>query len=1421
MKTLFVALLLLVLPTAIQADEPSVRVATFDVDATPSVGMPMAYDPVKRVDELTLRCRGIVLLGGNKPIVLCAVDWIGIANEGQDVFRDALAAAAGTTRDHVAVHTLHQHDAPGCDFTAERIIRELGIAEYGRFEGGFHREVIQRTAEAIKSAIAAAQPVTDVGFGKAEVKEVASNRRIMGPDGKVRAVRYTATRDEALRAEPEGVIDPEVSELSFWNKEKPVAVLSFYACHPQSYYRTGIPSPDFPGIARFIRGQAVPEALHVHFNGAGGNIGAGKYNDGSKENRLKLATRLADGMQQAYQASKKQPLTAKDIGWQVEPISLPPAAHLDQAKLIESLKAEPAKGYISKADQLAWLQRCLSGHKIDIACLSVANNRVLFMPGELFVEYQLSAKKMRPDLNVAMAAYGEYGPGYIGTEVAYAEGGYETGQNASSVAPTSEQILTRAMQKLLDPTRDTGAQLRVPPRSPQEAIASFEIRDGFEMQLVAAEPDVLEPILISYDEDGAMYACEFLKFPAKGGKSNGPDGRIRRLQDRDGDGVYETSQVFATDLAWPTGICSWKGGVYVIAAPDLWYLKDSDGDGQADLKEKLFSGFGFTTEEGTANSLIWGLDQWIYGAGSHSGGDIVNLTTPSAAPVSIRGRDFRFHPVTREFQAISGSEQFGNTFDDWGNRFICQNSKPAVAVVLPAHYLARNPFLAVPTVLQNAWSDTTIFRSSPTEAWRLARTKMRLKEKPNWTGPSVEHDVFTACTGITVYRGSAYPTEFRGNLFLGEVQGNLVHRRLIQPDSVTFKTVRADEQSEFLRSPDNWFRPANLCNAPDGTLHVVDMYREIIETPDSMPDEILAMVDLRSGADRGRVYRIAPKGFKPTTPKVYSKLSTAQLVAELESPNGWSRDTASRLLFERQDAAAVKPLRELLRSTKSDVSKAHVLWTLRGLNQLTNEDALLGLKDSSPRLREQSVRLAESLLAKSSGTQTANMLLDEVIKLAEDEDARVRFQVAFSLGESSDRRVAGALAKLSKRDANDRWMRTAILSSSLNVARELLAELLADEEFALAATSTEMLRQLATMVGGRNQAEELTATLQSLSQNASSGSNNNALRTTLLGLGDGLRRSGGSLAERLKKYPQLTAAIDQMVVDARKTLEADSVSPPQIQQAFAVLSLAPSEVAFETSTKLLDSRRSPSVQLGAVQLLAAIDSGEVPSAVIKAWNGLSPSVRREAIEVLLSRSRWTGALLDAVSKNQISSSFIESARRQALLENADPKIKASAHAIFAADRGTPRSEVVDNYRSALSLNGDSERGRLVYEKNCMACHKLGTKGFEVGPNLATIQNRTPEQLLIQILDPNRDVLASYTQYNILLDTDRVVTGLIASESPTSITLRRAEGIEETVLRQSIEKITGSGKSIMPEGLEQNVDQQSMADLVTYLLTVLK
>lgn len=435
---------------------PGLKIAVFDIDATPPVGSRLTYDPMINSGDLSLRARGIVLLGAGQPVVLCAVDWIGIANESQDLFKASLAEAAGTTPGRVVVHTVHQHDAPICDFTAEKILKEHNI-DAGCFDGTFARQLIQDLQASVRLSLASAQPLTDIGLGKAPIYKVASNRRVNKKNGKIASMRGSSSQDSVLRAMPEGLVDPDVSLFSFWNNDTPLAVVSFYATHPQSYYLTKIANPDFPGIARAMRQLAVPDALHVHFNGAGGNIAAGKYNDGSHENRLVLAERMADGMKRAWENTKKYKVDAKNMHWVTTPLFLPYNTKIPEIeKTVFDMNERLLANNMGK---LGWYKRRMEGKSIEAACLAINDARIFFMPGELFVEYQLAAKSMAPGKFVAMAAYGDYGPFYIGTKEAYEEGGYEI--ESSPVTSESEEHILNAIQVLLEKADKCGGLLHI------------------------------------------------------------------------------------------------------------------------------------------------------------------------------------------------------------------------------------------------------------------------------------------------------------------------------------------------------------------------------------------------------------------------------------------------------------------------------------------------------------------------------------------------------------------------------------------------------------------------------------------------------------------------------------------------------------------------------------------------------------------------------------------------------------------------------------------------------------------------------------------------------------------------------------------------------------------------------------------------
>ncbi|MAT16360.1 MAG: hypothetical protein CMJ46_13945 [Planctomyces sp.] len=430
-----------------------VRLSTFQVDVTPPLGSPLCNGNVTPVMEITtpLTARGIVLQYDEEPVVLCAFDWVGIANESYDEFRRAIAEAVGTTPERVAVHTLHQHDAPGSDFATERLLREVGLP--GKYSNpDFDFETMEAVARAAGESLKNAVPVTHIGLGKGRVEKVASNRRILGENGKVVLQRQSSSgRLEAAREAPEGTIDPDVRLVAFWNEDQPVAVLTYYATHPQSYYGKGSVNWDFVGIAREMREETLGIPC-IHLDGAGGNVAAGKYNDGAKDKRPLLASRLAEGMRSAWETQEKTELKSDMIDWRVVGVNLPVRERLHEDELEAKLNDETntTRVRMRAARDLTFVRRMNAGHEIPVSCLELGDAALLHLPGELFVEYQLAAQEMVPDRFVAVAAYGDYGPGYIGTEIAYSQGGYETGQ-VSRVSPAVEGVLMSAIRKLLAP----------------------------------------------------------------------------------------------------------------------------------------------------------------------------------------------------------------------------------------------------------------------------------------------------------------------------------------------------------------------------------------------------------------------------------------------------------------------------------------------------------------------------------------------------------------------------------------------------------------------------------------------------------------------------------------------------------------------------------------------------------------------------------------------------------------------------------------------------------------------------------------------------------------------------------------------------------------------------------------------------------
>lgn len=1401
------------------ADEP-LRLACFDVDATPHEGTAMAYGPVVRNADLPLRCRGIVLTGAGDPIVLCAVDWLGIGNAAHDAFREACAQAAGTSPERVAVHTVHQHDAPHVDFTAESILRRLGAAErYPGRDGKFAREVIARTAAAIRVALPSARPVTHYGFGRAEVEEVASNRRIVGADGKVTASRGSSTKNAAIRAQPIGTIDPFVTALVFWSDEEPLAVLTAYACHPQSYYRTGVPSPDFPGIARFIRTQDLPAALHVHFAGAGGNVAAGKYNDGSTANRIPLALRLATGMRQAFDAAERRPLGTADVGWLIEPLALQARDQIDEVALTAATRAGSGRGPLDPIDGLSWIERVRSGHRITASCLRIGDVRMLHMPGELFVEYQLAAQDMRPDLGVVVAAYGDYGPAYIGTAVAYQEGGYETELWTSFVGPDAEAEILRGMRKLLEmapaaAANDLTAETlpRIPAREPAEALRSFAVAPGFGIELVAAEPLLHSPVAVDFDESGRMFVVGMVDYSEQADEHLG---EVRILEDTDGDGRYDTSLAFAEGLSWPTGVLCYDGGVFVCAAPDLLYLKDTDGDGVADQRRVVFTGFSRTSVQGLVNSLRWGLDNRIHGASSSSKSlRITRPDEPSFEPLNFSGRDFSFDPRRLDLRPESGNLQHGMSFDDWGRKFVSGNSQPLEMAFYEDRYAARNPFMTLPPARASIAVDggaDEVFRTSPVEPWRILRTKMRVANPAlgKVEGGGRAAGYFTGATGVTAYRGDAYPAEMRDCLFVGDVGSNLVHRERVTSAGVLLAARRIDDHAEFLCSNDIWFRPVQFANAPDGTLHVIDMYREVIENPVSFPPEIKRQLDLTSGQERGRIWRVKPDGWKSRGRPTLGTATTSELVQLLGHRNGWHRDTAARLLYERQDAAAVDPLKRFVRECPLPEGRMHAIYVLAGMDRLQAAVVQAGLADPHPRVREHAVRLAEQHAQDAS-------VLDQLVLLADDDDPRVRYQLAFSLGEfPSGKQRDAALARLAGRDGSSAYPRAAVLSSLVEGAGNILAALAANPADKESAGGQVMLEALARQIGRQLRPEDVRHLEAALSGPIEPEEETGGVM--MAAYLSGRTKALADARSRSPLSPTLTTARQTLLETARRVATDDDAGTDERVQAIRRLALgtfADSAAEFDV---LFESRQPQEVQLAAVEALDLLGEPEIGAWYLERWRLLSPRLRSVISQRLFTRVPWIMAVFSAIEDGGAQLTDFDAAQIRMLETRSEPEVRERYAKVAQQVRVSPRQEVLAAYAQCLELPGDIDRGRDHFRRVCAQCHRVGEVGYTLGPSLIAFKNRGAEAILWNVLDPNLEINPAYVNYVAVLSDGRTVTGMISEETATSVSLKRAEGHVDTVPRSEIESLVSTRQSIMPEGFEKQLDQQAMADVIAFLI----
>jgi putative membrane-bound dehydrogenase-like protein len=954
------------------------------------------------------------------------------------------------------------------------------------------------------------------------------------------------------------------------------------------------------------------------------------------------------------------------------------------------------------------------------------------------------------------------------------------------------------------------------PLSPSEALASFELEPGYRIELAAAEPLIKAPVAIAFDERGRLFVVENRGYPGalEGVPESARLGSIALLEDSNGDGRFDKRSDFAGDLAHPNGIMPWDGGVFVTAAPDLLYLRDTTGDGVADERRVVLTGFDATrTPQIRVSHPTLGMDNWIYLTSGLTGGLVSSPAHPDRPPVKFSTSDSRLNPFTLAFELTGGQGQFGLTFDDYGRRFICSNRHPVMHAVLEPRYLQRNPHLAFSRTVQ----DVSGIGARAT-VWPITADMTTASFHPSLIN-TPHAGTFTAASGVHIHRGDALPADHRESLFICESAQNLVQRQIRSSDGVSFTSRPARDGREFLASRDSWFRPVFAANGPDGALYIVDMYRKFIDHPQYVPEPSRPLLDFEAGKERGRIYRIAAQSWKAVRKPVnLGQMGVGELADTLAHPNAWWRETAQRLIVERRDKRAIPLLRTLAGNGRSDVARIHALWTLDGLGGLDDAAVSKALQDPHAAVRENAARLAEARLG------TSAEVLPHVLRLAGDEDVRVRFRAALALGETGDPRAVEALASIARRDGAQQWTRAAVLSSVREHSNEFLRAFVASPPPPDTVRAA-VMQDLGQIFGAGQTPERCLDLIVEITDPAAAFGWQPA---ALSGIAQGLRARGLG-GDGRSPFMTLLSSDSAQARAARQRVETvlvrasvlalDENAPLDLRlAAIGLMGHTDYRSAGKTLESLLAPRHLSEVQIAAVRALAE----HVPAGLVepKRWLAFTPQVREEVLAVLLTDEKQTLVLLDALENGSIAVTAVGPSRRNRLTNHRNAAIQKRARGLFAAVDSGNRMQVYERLRGTLlTLSGREENGKRIFASQCATCHTFDGAGGQLpprlGPDLTGIRNQPADAILLHVLVPAYEITPGYNTYVVETRDGRTLSGRLESEAPNSLTLRDASS-QHVVLRSNVAAMSASTSSLMPNEMERAMSEQELADLIAYL-----
>jgi len=967
------------------------------------------------------------------------------------------------------------------------------------------------------------------------------------------------------------------------------------------------------------------------------------------------------------------------------------------------------------------------------------------------------------------------------------------------------------------------------PRSPEESARCVKIPMGMRLDIVASEPLIREPSGVCWDERGRLFVCELHGFNVDGqidideqNKTGKLDmvvrrffvpehveeaakaetyGTVKMLTDTDGDGRMDKADIWADRLPACFGVCAARGGIIVVCAPDIVFLADRDGDGIAEVREVLFTGFATGVLDRRMGDPKWGLDDWIYVGRPHSS---AKITGPHLTkPVDLPDSDFRIKPDGSAIEPVSGQVGgLGFTFNESGDCFISSIGWPANLVVpLPWNSLARNPYVATPPLTMQVFPDRKVYPTSKAHPWRSKRAEDPGFAKfytDGWgVAESAPNGYFTSCCAPLVYQDHLLPG-IHGQLLACETAQNLIHRSIIERDGSVHRLHRApgEEMSEFFTSTDTWFHPIALSHGPDGGVWITDFYRDIIEDYSAIPRYLQQQYGVTNGKDHGRIWRLVSEDSKPLTTSDMSGLSVSELVSEVGSPLYWRRETARRLLTERRALEAAPALATLIPVAHEPAAVINALHTLNALGQLSPD--LLGLVFQHPDsgVRRQALQLAESQF------EMHPRLLAAAIRLTDDVDPLVPLQLALSLGASRDPRVMPVLAHLAREQGNAMWMATAILTALTERGSDMLAELLTEP--AKIGQAQALLEPLCAAISARRQDAELSSALVRISQVSDP-----AVQATCLG---GIRKSFGASVE-VPLSDEARTAVKAMAVSDDPPVRAVAL---QLVRVLRIESAADREARLSlASDKLGDVALSVDDRLGAVAELITEDDPSIGPAMVASLPSATPKLRDAILDAVFWRLDRVPPLLDGLEQKSVSPSLLSAVQRNLLLNHKDETIRTRAGKLLTA---TPPDslEAFPRFAAALKDQRDIPHGQMVFRETCGKCHQAHGVGVAVGPDLSSEFQRAEETIIKDILAPSETISPGYMIYTIATTAGQTFTGLLASESPTSVTLKQPEGKQQVVLRNEIDELKVSPISMMPEDLVKLLKPKDVADVIAWL-----